>query len=152
MEKLKYSFKTFMDLSLTELYQILKIRQEVFIVEQNCPYLDADDKDFFAVHVMGKNAHDEIHAYTRLLPVGISYSDAVSIGRVLTSLEGRRLGWGKELMQLSIDKTKELFPTYPIKISAQEYLIKFYTELGFRDVGKYYMEDDIPHLEMILSE
>ncbi len=151
MNQLKYHYKKFEELTLKELYQILKLRQEVFIVEQNCPYLDNDDKDYLAIHVMGKDHDENIQAYTRLIPKGISYSGAASIGRVVTSAQVRGQGFGRDLMITSIKKTKELFPNTSIKISAQEYLLEFYKSLGFKDLGKYYLEDNIPHAEMSLE-
>jgi len=150
MVQLIYFYKNFDELTLKELYQTLKLRQEVFIVEQKCPYLDNDDKDYHATHVLGKDDGGNIHAYTRLIPMGISYPDAASIGRVVTSSQVRGQGCGRDLMIVSIKKTKELFPSTLIKISAQVYLLEFYKSLGFKDLGKYYMEDDIPHAEMIL--
>lgn len=152
MNSLSYICKKFEDLELVELYQILKVRQEVFIVEQNCPYLDTDNKDFNAYHFIGKDNDGNIQAYTRLLPIGVSYPDYISIGRVLTSMPYRNRGIGIELMQLSIQKIKEIYPTHPIKISAQEYLLKFYQNLGFIATDKYYLEDGIPHLEMIMEK
>jgi len=136
-------------LTTDQLYAILKLRQEVFVVEQNCPYLDADGNDHDAYHVIGTDFNGEIQAYTRLAPPGLSYTEYSSIGRVLTSSKVRGKRLGKPLMQFSMDWCLRLWPFSPIKISAQTYIVKFYNELGFREVGEPYLEDDIPHIAMI---
>lgn len=140
----------FHQLTLEQLYQLLKIRQEVFIVEQDCPYLDNDDKDQPAWHLWAEQ-DGQIIGCTRLLPAGISYPTYSSIGRVLTHSSSRGTGLGKELMHRSIKKTKDLFPNQPIKISAQSYLKRFYEDLGFRQCTEEYLEDDIPHIGMLLE-
>lgn len=147
---LRYSIKHFNDLTVFELYKIMKLRQEVFVVEQNCPYLDADGKDLHGYHVMGSDDNQNLHCYTRLLPEGISYQGFVSIGRVINSAEVRGKGYGKELMAISISKIKELYPSYSIKIGAQTYLKKFYESFGFVDIDMAYLEDNIPHIKMVL--
>lgn len=139
----------FSRLTLTELYQIMALRQEVFIVEQNCPYLDADGKDLACWHLMGFDGQEQIVAYTRLLPKGISYEEYPSIGRVVTSPQVRLTGVGKELMQASLDWMSRLFGNGPIKIGAQKYLERFYNTFGFRQSGEEYLEDGIPHIPMI---
>lgn len=141
-----FTTKSFNDLKNTELYQLLQLRNEVFIVEQTCPYPDMDDKDQKSLHVLGIE-NDLLVAYARLLPLCISYKEA-SIGRVVTSAKVRKFGYGKLLMQYSIDETKKHFNTNEIVISAQLYLEKFYTDLGFRSEGESYLEDDIPHIKM----
>jgi len=138
--------KSFDELTNKELYELLKLRNEVFIVEQTCPYPDLDNKDYKALHVLGIT-DNKIVAYTRLLPHNISYNEA-SIGRVVTSLNVRRFGYGKELMLYSINETKKKFNTNEIVISAQYYLEKFYSDLGFISEGETYLEDDIPHIKM----
>lgn len=147
---LTYTIKHFNDLTQYELYEIMKLRQEVFVVEQNCPYLDADGKDIYGYHLMGKDNQNKLQCYTRLLPEGISYSGFVSIGRVINSSEIRGKGFGKELMQISIEQIKELYPGLPIKIGAQAYLKKFYESFGFIETGTPYLEDNIPHILMEL--
>ena len=127
----------------------MRLRQEVFIVEQDCPYLDADGKDLDAYHLLGQNEEGKILAYVRLLPAGVSYPKYSSIGRVVTSEKIRRQGHGITLMNESIALCKKLFPGQPIKISAQCYLHSFYTELGFEKIGEDYLEDNIPHQAMI---
>lgn len=144
----KYICKSFQELSLQELYAIMVLRQEVFVVEQDCPYLDADGKDQVSQHLMGFE-EEELVAYTRLVPMGISYEKYPAIGRVITAKKVRGRGIGIELMQASIKHCESLFGKAPIKISAQCYLLKFYNSLGFQSVGETYLEDGIPHIAMI---
>jgi len=141
----------FHKLSLEQLYRLLQIRQEVFIIEQNCPYLDNDDKDQPAWHLWAERA-GKMLGCTRILPAGISYPDHASIGRVLTHPSERGTGLGKELMVRSIQETRRLFPDHQIKIGAQSYLKRFYEGLGFIQSSEEYLEDDIPHIEMELKE
>lgn len=142
--------KKFDDLSTAELYDIMVLRQEVFIVEQDCPYLDADGKDKDGWHVMIYDGESSLlMAYTRLLGPGISYENYSSIGRVVSNHRGRGKGYGRQVMQESIKAILDLFPNNSIKISAQTYLLKFYNELGFKEVGEGYLEDGIPHMGMI---
>ena len=143
-----WKLKAFNELTPYELYAILRLRSEVFIVEQNCPYLDEDNKDQKGYHLMGWK-DDLLAAYTRLLPAGVSYPDMASIGRVITSPAARGLGIGRELMEVSINKLYELFGHKPIKIGAQLYLQKFYESLGFVQTDEGYLEDGIPHIEMV---
>ena len=138
------------DLSKDELYAIMHARQEVFIVEQTCWYLDADYKDQEAYHVMAFQ-NDELGAYTRLLPVGVAYDHYVSIGRVLTRPAFRKKLLGKALMEYSIRQCRLLYGFLPIKISAQCYLDRFYNSFGFVKTGEEYLEDNIPHQAMILT-
>ena len=141
--------KSFDQLSVNELYAILRLRIEVFIVEQNCVFQDADDKDQKSYHFMGWTG-DDLVAYTRLVPKDISY-DKPSIGRVVTSPKYRRSGIGKELMTKSIESAYKLWGKQPIQIGAQIYLQKFYESLGFIVSGPIYLEDGIEHVEMLLS-
>ncbi len=143
---MKWITKTFDQLSLHELYSILQLRARVFIVEQECPYQDLDDKDQQAWHLYGEE-NGKMLAYARLLPQNVNYPEP-SIGRVIVdpSLRGRNIG--KELMNRSIAKCEELFKTKKITLSAQCYLIKFYNELGFKEEGEEYEEDFIPHIKM----
>jgi len=149
-EPITWKCQRFDELSTLELYKILKLRNEVFVVEQNCPYQDCDGKDIDAFHFSGWITN-ELVAYTRLLPPGISYEDAASIGRVVTSPTIRRQKAGKELMSLSIEKTRELFRNTPIKIGAQLYLKKFYESFSFIQIDEGYLEDGIPHITMKLD-
>lgn len=141
--------KHYKDLTIDELYNIMVLRQEVFVVEQDCPYLDADGKDKIGWHVMISDESDQLMAYTRLLAPGTSYEKYSSIGRVVSNGKGRGKGFGKAVMEASIKAIKELFPSHSIKISAQCYLLKFYNDLGFKKVGEEYLEDGIPHMGMI---
>ncbi len=141
----------FDQLTPSELYDILQLRQEVFVVEQNCPYQDCDDKDRDAWHLMGRNESGKLICYTRLLPRGIAYPEYSSIGRVISSPSARGTGVGKELMVKSIEMCRFLFPEESIKIGAQTYLLRFYEGFGFCSTGEEYLEDGIPHTKMILS-
>jgi len=140
--------KTFEELSNSELYSILQLRSEVFVVEQNCAYQDLDGTDQKSIHLFGVE-NDKVLAYARLIPPGISYETA-SIGRVVVSTSIRSKGAGKELMKQAIQNIEILFKTKNITISAQEYLIKFYNDLGFKETGNTYLEDNIPHIKMKL--
>ncbi len=145
-----YSFQClhFDKLSTRQLYRISALRQEVFVVEQNCPYLDADGKDEHAYHFMlWKN--DDLAGYFRLLPKGISYTDYASIGRVVTAPLYRSQNLGRELMRQALIWCSILFVGEKIKISAQSHLENFYGSFGFEPTGEYYLEDDIPHSAMI---
>lgn len=139
--------KKFNDLTPKELYDILQLRNEVFIVEQNCPYQDLDNKDLPAWHLMGRK-NDKLLAYSRLLAPGISYSES-SIGRVVSSPSARKTGMGKQLMDESIIQIRNLFHTDTIRIGAQLYLKKFYESFGFFSDGETYLEDNIPHVQML---
>jgi ElaA protein len=140
--------KPFSEFSLEELYEVMALRQEVFVVEQDCPYLDADGKDQVCWHLLGYE-NDKLVAYTRLVPVGISYEKYPSIGRVITAEKVRGRGVGIQLMKESIRHCEALFGKMSIKISAQCYLLKFYNSLGFKGIGEEYLEDGIPHVAMI---
>ena len=141
-----FKIKRFNALSTEELYQSLKLRADVFVVEQNCVYPDIDGKDSKALHLIGK-FNDEIVAYARLFAPGY-YFDNASIGRVVVSAECRDRKWGHELMRAAIAGIKEHYETDAITISAQEYLKKFYESHGFIQDGEGYSEDDIPHIRM----
>ena len=144
---IQWMLKKFEDLSAIELYKIMQLRNEVFVVEQNCVYQDADNKDISSWQFMGWD-NEKLVAFTRLLPPGLAYEQA-SIGRVVTSPSARGSGIGKELMQRSIKEIKDLFGEVPIKIGAQLYLQKFYTSLGFIQTSEIYLEDGIKHIEMV---
>ena len=144
---MNWTCQHFDELSTKELYEILQLRSEVFVVEQNCVFLDMDDKDQKCWHVCGWQ-DQKLVAYTRLVPPGTAYEQP-SIGRVTTSAAVRRTGLGKELMEISIEKTFSIFGKQPIKIGAQLYLKKFYESLGFRQSSEVYLEDGIEHIEMI---
>jgi ElaA protein len=145
--QIQWLLKKFEELTPYQLYAILQLRNEVFVVEQNCVFQDADDKDQSSYHLMGFDA-TKLVAYTRLVPPG-KMVDQVSIGRVVTSPSVRRLGGGKELMKQSIDAVYNLFGVQPIKIGAQLYLKQFYESFGFKQVSDVYLEDGIEHIYMI---
>lgn len=141
--------KHFKYLSTTELYQILQLRNEVFIVEQNCPFQDLDDKDFKCYHLLGFDTDSQkVMAYTRIVPAGVSYEEA-SIGRVVTSPLARGGGIGKQLMKKSIELLEELYGGVSIRIGAQLYLKKYYESFGFQQVEEVYLEDGIEHILMV---
>lgn len=145
---IKWVTKPFSDLSVIELYAILRLRSEVFVVEQNCVFLDMDNNDQIAYHTMGWIG-DDLVASTRLFDINQSYSGYQSIGRVVGSPKYRGLGIGKALMQYSIAECERLFGKHAIKIGAQLYLKKFYEEQGFEQAGEMYYEDAIEHIPMI---
>ncbi len=146
-----FAITPFEQLSLSELYAILRLRQEVFIVEQHCPYLDADGLDEDSWHVMGKDQYGSLLAYARILPRGVSYADYPSIGRIITSKHIRGTGIGRKLVSVSIDFLYELFGVQSIKIGAQCYLDAFYRSFGFVPIGEPYLEDGIWHVGMLLE-
>lgn len=141
--------KAFAELTVDELYGILALRQRVFVVEQACAYLDCDDHDQRAIHVWSSgSSSDTILAYARVLPPGEKFAEA-SLGRVITAPEARRTGAGRAIVARGIATVARRFGEVPIRISAQSYLERFYTELGFRRVSEEYLEDSIPHVEML---
>lgn len=140
--------KYFTELTNFELYKIIQLRNEVFVVEQNCAYQDCDNKDLKAYHYMGWQ-NDKLVAYTRLLDKGISYDDAASIGRVITAQSIRRQNAGKELMRNSINEIYRLFGKIPIRVSAQLYLKNFYESFSFVQKSEVYLEDGIEHISML---
>lgn len=150
--EISFSCKTFEGLTKLELYEIMVIRQEVFVVEQDCPYLDADGLDHLGRHILGTNKEGKIIAYTRIFPKGVKYRDYTSITRVLNHISVRGKGMGQHLMSFSIQKVYEHYGSFPIKISAQCYLERFYQSFGFRSVGASYLEDGIPHIAMVLPK
>ena len=136
------------DLSKQELHQLMILRQNVFIVEQNCPYKDADNKDFNSHHLMRFNENTQIIAYLRIVAPGISYKE-VSLGRIVTDKDNRGTGLGIELMKMGLQFTESIYGKVDIRISAQTHLVPFYKKFDFESTGKQYLEDDIPHTEMI---
>lgn len=141
---------SFNELDARTVYEVLDLRNRVFVEEQNCVYLDTDNKDFNAYHVLFRDDQNKLIAYSRLLPPGVSYEKEASIGRVVTSPDARGKGLGKLLMQESLARVRSLFPGYPVKIEAQSYLIPFYAGFGFQPLGEDYLLDGILHREMIL--
>ena len=145
---MKTFIKTFDNLSNTEIYQILRLRSEVFVIEQECIYQDIDNKDKKAVHIFLKEKK-EIIAYSRVFKEK-EYFENTSIGRVVVANKRRMYGVGKKIMNISIDYIKQNIKAKSIEISAQKYLKKFYSDLGFVQQGEEYLEDNIPHLRMFL--
>lgn len=139
--------RTFYELSAEELYDLLRLRAAVFVVEQQCIYLDPDGKDSKALHLLGYEG-EKLAAYTRLFAPGDYFREA-SIGRVAVSQEFRGRGLGREIMQASLQAVENRFGPVPICLSAQSYLRRFYEELGFRIEGEEYLEDGIPHILML---
>ena len=144
--KISFKIKRFNELSTSELYSLLQLRSEVFVVEQNCVYQDVDGKDNKAIHVLGY-LDNELASYSRIFDKGIYFEEA-SIGRVVVSPKLRDKKLGHDLMQVSIAAVKEHFKEHNITISAQEYLKKFYESHGFVQTSEMYLEDDIPHIQM----
>lgn len=147
---LHFTCLPFEQLTALELYQVMALRQEVFVVEQNCAYLDADDRDQESWHLLGRDETGRLLSYTRLLPKGVAYPDYMSIGRVVNSPSVRGKGVGRAHFDKSIALCRHLFGEGPIKIGAQRYLLQFYESFGFRSTGEEYLEDGIPHVKMIL--
>ena len=147
-----WDLDAFENLSLAKLYAIMRLRQEVFVVEQDCVYLDADGYDQKAIHLMGWNKEGQLVACLRLFAPGIKYIDFPSdacIGRVCTAVSVRGRGLGRELMRRGIAGAERLWPGCGIRLSAQLYLLHFYEGLGFTLTSEPYDEDGIPHVEMV---
>ena len=142
--------KKFQELGLEELYNILQLRSEIFVVEQDCVYQDIDGKDQKALHIIGYQ-NSKIVAYTRCFKKGEYFEEASSIGRVVVKESGRSYGYGHKIMEASIKAIQDEYNTEVIKLSAQQYLIKFYESHGFSTTGEGYLEDGIPHIAMIRS-
>ncbi len=141
----------FSQLTTIQLYDILRARNEVFVVEQTCPYQDCDDKDLNAWHLTA-HLKNKLVAYTRILAPGTSFPRAASIGRVLTVPGARKKEIGKQLMHYSIQQCQKLYKNAPITIAAQLYLENFYMLFGFKRASENFLEDNIPHLLMDFSE
>ena len=144
---MEWKIKRFEELTTTELYEILRVRAEVFVVEQTCIYQDLDEKDKRAYHLYCEES-GKVKAYLRILDRGISYPE-ISIGRVLTTENNRRKGLAREMMKNAIDFICKDLGENQIRISGQLYLQAFYESLGFQTVSEMYLEDDIPHVEML---
>ncbi len=146
-----WSFAHFDDLRPRDLYDIVGIRNAVFIVEQRCPYLDCDGIDTVSHHLWTRDEGGDLAAYLRVIPPGVAYPEA-SLGRIVTSPKARRTGLGRLLMREGIRRIEEMYGRLPIRIGAQRYLLRFYGEFGFRSTGREYDEDGIPHTEMLRSD
>jgi ElaA protein len=147
MEEISWTLNKFDELTAKEMYEILKLRSEVFVVEQKCIFLDMDDRDQLSHHLQGR-INGELAAVVRILPPGLAYEEP-SIGRVVSSPKFRRKGAGIALMNKAIEETLALYGPSAIKIGAQQYLTKFYQSFGFVQCSETYMEDDIPHIKMM---
>lgn len=146
---MSWKLKTFEELTNQELYTILKERTQVFVVEQNCPYLEVDGKDPASYHLF-KEDNGELVAYLRIVPAGVSYPEA-SLGRVLVKKEYRGQGYAQELIKKALDTIQTKLKESTVKIQAQEYLLPFYGSFGFTPVSEVYLEDNIPHVDMIVQ-
>ncbi|MCF0070494.1 GNAT family N-acetyltransferase [Dyadobacter sp. CY261] len=144
--QLDWRFQTFEELTNTALYDILRLRSEVFVLEQRCCFLDMDNKDQQCHHLSGYR-HGKLLAFARIVPPGLSY-EYPAIGRIVVSAQGRGAGYGVELLNMSIQKLEELYGKVPIRIGAQLYLKRFYESFGFRQSSEIYLEDEIEHIEM----
>jgi ElaA protein len=147
---IRWSVTPFAELSARDFHDLIQLRIGVFVVEQNCPYPELDGKDLEAFHLIGRLSSGEIVATARILSPGISYPEA-SIGRVCSRIDQRGNGSGKMLMQKALDAVKALFGEVPVRISAQHYLLSYYKHFGFEPQGEVYLEDDIPHIEMLFG-
>jgi len=145
--QIQWIVKSFEELLPEELYQLLRLRSEVFVVEQNCVFLDLDNKDQQSIHLMGW-INNNLAVYVRILPPGLAY-DEPSIGRVVSSPVYRITGAGRILMEKAIELTTDLNKGENIRIGAQYYLKNFYGSLGFEIQGDIYLEDGIDHIEML---
>lgn len=143
-----FILRNFTALSRKELYQLLQLRNAVFVLEQDCPYLDLDGLDEGALHLFTKADSGDVVAYARILTPDQNNNEYCSIGRVVVAEQVRHKRLGGALMKAAISATTEQFPNHPLKISAQSYLHRFYQNLGFVRTGNYYLEDQIPHEEM----
>ncbi len=144
---MEIDIKSFDELGTAELYELLALRAEVFVVEQDCAYQDPDGKDFQALHVLGKR-NSQLVAYARIYSSDQD-TGGVSIGRIVVRPSHRSLGLGKEIVLASEKAARQRYKDHKIKLSAQSYLKKFYSELGYKSYGEPYLEDGIPHIEMI---
>lgn len=149
MSRYTWKLQPFAELSRRDLYEMIALRLEVFVIEQDCPYQDCDGKDYHGYHLNAFDAETKrIVAHLRILPPGISYAEA-SIGRVVNRPELRGTGLGFALMQRGVEACERLYGTGGIRISAQCYLEKFYNAFGFEALGEEYLEDNLPHIEML---
>lgn len=145
--ELEIKLKTFDELSITELYSLLQLRSEVFVVEQDCVYQDIDGKDNRALHVLGFE-NEKLVAYTRCFAPGIYFQEA-AIGRVVVRESARGKAYAHNILKASIEAVKRRFEVSTIKLSAQTYLTRFYEAHGFEQIGEGYLEDGIPHIAMV---
>lgn len=150
MEKITWQTKHFKDLTVDEYFEVLYLRTEIFVVEQDCPYQEVDEKDRKSFHLFGRAENGQVIAVSRVVLPGVSYKE-ISIGRVALKKEYRGKGIANEMMNETLKFIEEQFGKQPIRISAQQYLLNFYSGHGFKQVGEMYLEDNIPHVEMVLE-
>jgi ElaA protein len=149
-DRMSWRLMAFADLRVNELYEVLRLRSEVFVLEQQCLYLDIDGDDRQAMHVLGVR-HGQLLAYARCFGPGVKGEQA-TIGRVLTHASVRGKGLGHELMEQAITAVSQVWGPQPIRIGAQQHLVRFYADHGFQVVGEPYLEDGIAHVEMLLPD
>ena len=145
-----WASKRFDDLSVREMHRILMLRQEVFVIEQDCIYPDIDAKDEDSLHVFGVDQNGFVVAYARLVPPGLKYAEP-AVGRVVVAQQARATGMGYELMERVLVEARKLYPGQGNRISAQAHLKRFYSAFGYAQVSDEYDEDGIPHIEMLLA-
>lgn len=143
--------RPFAALGVDALYALLRLRQQVFVVEQGCAFLDSDGVDPDCWHLLGWSSGRQLQASLRIVPPGLKYADA-SIGRIVTAAEVRGHGLGHELVAKGVQRCRQLYPGTRIRISAQAHLARFYARFGFQPVSEEYLEDGVPHVEMLKGE
>jgi len=150
MSIIQWELKPFRQLSVDTFFEVLKLRVDVFVVEQQCAYRELDEYDRHSGtrHLSGRNEIGELIAYARLLPPGLRYAEA-NLGRFVVRADSRKQGIGHELVKTALLKISQLWPKTSVKISAQGYLQSFYAQYGFRRISEVYLEDGIPHVEMV---
>ncbi len=153
MGSIQWEIKKFSELTATELYELLRLRVDVFVVEQTCPYPELDGKDLHiqTLHVAVRMADGNLAAYLRILAPGVSYP-GVSLGRVVTAKAFRGRGFGHVLIEKAMELARENWPGIPLQIGAQEYLKRFYQSHGFEVTSNIYLEDGIPHIDMVRKQ
>jgi ElaA protein len=148
--KLRWDWQSWQTLTPDALYALLRLRSAIFVVEQDCVFPDMDGRDPACEHLCGWNAAGDLVAYLRLVPPGVRTPE-VSLGRVVVAQPARGLGLGREIMREGLKHCATRYPGKPVKVSAQQHLETFYGSLGFARVGEMYMEDGIPHVDMVRS-
>jgi len=150
MNNIQWNVQTFQELTLDQLFDVLKLRMDVFVVEQHCAYPELEEYDRYPEtrHLSGRNASGQLLAYARILSPGLRYSE-VNLGRFVVSADSRRQGIGHQLLQTALHGISRCWPGHAIKISAQDYLLAFYEQYGFIRMSEVYLEDGIPHVDML---
>jgi len=150
MNNIQWKMQTFQELTVEQLFDVLKLRMDVFVVEQHCAYpeLEEYDRRPETRHLSGRNALGQLLAYARILPPGLRYSE-VNLGRFVVRADSRKQGIGRQLLQTALQEISRCWPGQAIKISAQGYLQTFYEQYGFIRLTEVYLEDGIPHVEML---